>query len=104
MTCAFEALEHHILRYVWITLQACKVEVLKIVGGIDYHIPHMNKSKLARERRVPDYLIVRKEIIYESLCHLDANHFEVALLYLGIEDQEVFHSTTETSTPAPTRT
>ena len=69
MTGAFEALEHHTLRYVWITLHACKVEVLKKLGGIDYHIPHMNKSKLAREGRLPDYLTVRKEIIYESLRH-----------------------------------
>ena len=29
VTGAFEALEHHTLRYIWITLQAYKVEVLK---------------------------------------------------------------------------
>ena len=55
VTGAFEALEHHTLRYVWITLQACKVEVLKKLGDIDYHIPHINKSKLVREGRLPDY-------------------------------------------------
>ena len=104
MTGAFEALEHHTLRYVWITLQACKVEVLKKLGGIDYHIPHMNKSKLAREGRLPDYLIVKNEIIYESLHHWDANYLEVALLYLGIEDQEVFHSAIKPTTIEPTTT
>ncbi|XP_057545870.1 uncharacterized protein LOC130824869 [Amaranthus tricolor] len=78
VTGAFEALEHHTLSFVWITLQVCKVEVLNKLGGINYHIPHMNKSKLAREGRLPDYLTVRKEIIYESLSHLDVNHLEVA--------------------------
>ena len=34
---------------VWITLQACKVEVIKNLGGIDYDISHMNKIKLVRE-------------------------------------------------------
>ena len=102
MTSAFEALEHHTLRYVWITSQTCKVEVLKKLCGIDYHIPHMNKSKLAREGRLPDYLTVRKEIIYESLRHLDTNHLKVASLHLGIEDQEVFYSPTEPTTTEPT--
>ena len=46
----------------------------------------MNKSKLAREERLPDYLTVRKEIVYESLRHLEVNHLEVTLLYLGIDD------------------
>ena len=39
-----------------------------------------------------------------SLRHLDANHLEVALLYLGIEDQEVFHSAIEPTTTEPTTT
>ena len=71
---------------------------MKKLGGIDYHIPHMNKTKLAREGRLPDYLTVRKEIIYESLCHLDANHIGVTLLYLGIEDQDIFHQATQPTT------
>ena len=80
MTGAFEALEYHTLTFVWITLQACKVEVMKKLGGIDYHIPHINKTKLAKEGRLPDCLTIRKEIIYDLLRHLDANHLEVALL------------------------
>ena len=49
---AFEALKHNTLRFVWITLQAYKVEVMKKLGGIEYLIPHMNKTKLAREKRL----------------------------------------------------
>ena len=98
MTGAFEALEHTTLRFVYITLQVCKVEVMKKLGGIDYHIPHMNKIKLAREGRLPGYLTIRKEIIHKSLRHLDARHLEVALLYLGIEDQDIFHQATQPAT------
>ena len=61
----------------------------------------MNKSKLDGGR-LSDYLTVRKEIIYESLRHLDTNHLKVASLHLGIEDQEVFYSPTEPTTTEPT--
>ncbi|XP_057532862.1 uncharacterized protein LOC130810746 [Amaranthus tricolor] len=44
------------LRFVFITLQACMIEVMKRQGGFDYHIPHMNKTKEAREETLPDYL------------------------------------------------
>ena len=48
----FKSLQRNALKFVWITLQACKVEVIKNLGGVDYHIPHMKKSKLAREGRL----------------------------------------------------
>ncbi|XP_074300730.1 uncharacterized protein LOC141632037 [Silene latifolia] len=34
------------LNYVWITLQACMLEIMKRKGGIDYPVPHMHKTKL----------------------------------------------------------
>ena len=49
---AFESLQPTLMKFVWITLQAFKVKVIKKLGGIDYHIPHMNKTKLAREERL----------------------------------------------------
>ena len=83
------------MKFVWITLQACKVEVLRKLGNIDYHIPHMNKTKLAREERLPEYLSARWEIIYYSLRYLDTkvdkNMFDIILFYLGINDQQIFH-------------
>ena len=53
---AFGSLQPNALKFVCITLQACKVEVIMNIGGIDYHIPHINKSKLAREGRFPYFL------------------------------------------------
>ncbi|XP_057515180.1 uncharacterized protein LOC130796800 [Amaranthus tricolor] len=46
---AFENLNPQCLRFVFITLQACMIEIIKRKGGFDYHIPHMNKTKQARE-------------------------------------------------------
>ena len=43
---------------------------MKRQGGIDYHIPHMNKTKAAREGTLPDYLSVDKQLVVESLQHL----------------------------------
>ena len=56
---AFEGLKHNTLRFDWITLQAYKVEVMKKLGGIEYLIPHMNKTKLAREKRLLENWIPR---------------------------------------------
>ena len=53
-----------------ITLQACMNEVMKRQGGIDYHIPHMNKTKAAREGTLHDYLSVDKQLVVDSLQHL----------------------------------
>ena len=36
------------------------VEVMKKQGGFDYHIPHINKTKAAREGTLPDYLTIDK--------------------------------------------
>ena len=96
---AFESLQTTRTKFVWITLQACKVEVIKTVGGIDYHIPHMNKTKLAREGRLLKYLSVKREIIYDSLRYVDTkvekSMFDIILFYLGINDQQIFHQAGE---------
>ena len=46
------------------------IEVIKRQGGIHYHIPHMNKTKAARERTLPNYLSVDKQLVADSLQHL----------------------------------
>ena len=70
MSNAFDNLSPHCLRFVFITLQVCMVEVMKRQGGIDYHIPHMNKTKATREGTLPDYLSVDKQLVVESFQHL----------------------------------
>lgn len=107
---AFESLTPNTFKFVWITLPACKIEVIKKLGGIDYHIPHGNMTELAREGRLSNYLGVRKEIIYEALCYLDTkvkkSIFEFILFYVEINDEDFFHQTEEIiiglTTPATT--
>jgi hypothetical protein len=36
---------------VFLTLQGCFIEVMKLGGGNDYKIPHMNKERLVLENR-----------------------------------------------------
>ena len=57
---AFDNLSSQCLRFVFITLQACMIETMKRQGAIDYHIPHMNKTKAAREGTLPNYPSVDK--------------------------------------------
>ena len=70
MSNAFNNLSPQCLRFVFITLQACMIEVMKRQGGIDYHIPHMNKTKASREGILLDYLSVDKQLVVNSLQHL----------------------------------
>ncbi|XP_057520610.1 uncharacterized protein LOC130800874 [Amaranthus tricolor] len=67
---AFQNLSPQCLRFVFITLQACMIEVMKRQGGFDYHIPHMNKTKAAREGTLPDYLSIDKQLVVDSLQYL----------------------------------
>ena len=70
MNNAFENLSPQCLKFVFITLQACMIEVMKRQGGFDYHIPYMNKTKAAREDTLPDYLSIDKQLVVDSLQHL----------------------------------
>ncbi|XP_074293627.1 uncharacterized protein LOC141620727 [Silene latifolia] len=51
---AFEELDVVKLNYVFITLQACMLEIMPLKGGIDYPIPHMHKTKLAAQGLLPN--------------------------------------------------
>ena len=90
MNATFESLQPNALKFIWITLQACKVEVIKNLGGIDYHIPHMTKQSLQGKG---DFhcLGVQRKIIYKALGYLDSkvhqSTFEVILFYLGIKSE-----------------
>ncbi|XP_057529901.1 uncharacterized protein LOC130808440 [Amaranthus tricolor] len=95
VTTAFDNLTPNALKNVWITLQACKIEVIKKLGGMDYAIPHMSKAKLESEGRLPHCLGVQQETIYQALRYLetkvDKTTLEGILFYLGITDESVFH-------------
>lgn len=54
------------LRRVFLTLQACLIETMKVGGGNGYKIPHMNKQHLLRLGMLPTSLSFDKEL-YDSV-------------------------------------
>ncbi|XP_074267251.1 uncharacterized protein LOC141590573 [Silene latifolia] len=67
---AYEEQDALKLKYVWITLQACMVEVMKKKGGIDYPIPHMHKTKLAAQGLLPEYLDANIDLVKECIQYV----------------------------------
>lgn len=58
------------LRRVFLTLQACMIEVMKINGGNRYKLPHMNKSRLEALGILPDRLDLEPELYEQVLMTL----------------------------------
>ncbi|XP_074284300.1 uncharacterized protein LOC141608853 [Silene latifolia] len=67
---AYEQLEAIKLNYVFITLQACMMEIMQLKGGIDYPIPHMHKSKLAAQGLLPEYLTANTELVKNCIQYV----------------------------------
>ncbi|VFQ93768.1 unnamed protein product [Cuscuta campestris] len=65
VTTAFEELSHDKLNNVFLTLQGVMGEILSHNGGNQFKIPHMGKSKLARQGILPQNLGVSTEV-YEN--------------------------------------
>ncbi|XP_074297024.1 uncharacterized protein LOC141627697 [Silene latifolia] len=68
---AFANLEVIELKYVFITLQACLLEVMKRKGGNDYPLPHMHKTKLAAAGMLPEYLTADIHLVNECIAYMN---------------------------------
>ncbi|KAF7135477.1 hypothetical protein RHSIM_Rhsim08G0114700 [Rhododendron simsii] len=53
---AFEELSPQTLDNVFVTLQACMIEIMKVKGGIGYKVPHFGKGGLMRDDNLPTQL------------------------------------------------
>ncbi|MFI5421594.1 MAG: hypothetical protein ACHQ1H_11555 [Nitrososphaerales archaeon] len=53
---AFNEMGREKLNNVFLSLQQCLIEVMKVNGGNNYRLPHMGKEKLARQGRLPENL------------------------------------------------
>ncbi|XP_074267443.1 uncharacterized protein LOC141590785 [Silene latifolia] len=71
VTTAFNNLEVIKLNYVFITWQGCMLEVLKLRGHNKYKIPHMHKTKLAKEGRLPQYLQVDFTLVNDCIRYVE---------------------------------
>jgi hypothetical protein len=58
------------LNRVFLTLQMCMKEVMRIGGGNRYRNPHMNKRRLEREGRLPHRLSCEKDLYDTAISYL----------------------------------
>ena len=66
----FEEYDVENLNRVFLTLQMCMKEVMKIGGENRYRQPHMNKRRLEREGRLPHRLSCQKDIYDAAIAYL----------------------------------
>lgn len=67
---SFNQLEATTLNKVFLSLQCCMKEILKVKGHNNYKMPHMKKDALIRQNALPDDLEVPEELVRESINHL----------------------------------
>ncbi|XP_021763980.1 uncharacterized protein LOC110728644 [Chenopodium quinoa] len=68
---SYEAFNPQVNKYIWLSLQKCMIEILKVQGGNKYKIPHMNKKKLENLGELPNHVPVQKELVLEAVEYLD---------------------------------
>ncbi|RZC57567.1 hypothetical protein C5167_004867 [Papaver somniferum] len=66
VTRAFESFSVEDANNVFITLQSCMKEILRIKSGIHYKIPHMHKWRLIRDGQLPNVLECDPEVLNEA--------------------------------------
>ncbi|XP_022042021.1 uncharacterized protein LOC110944677 [Helianthus annuus] len=67
---SFERMPSHELNKVFLTLQTCMKEIMKVQGGNNYKIPHIGKGKLERQGNLPLQIECDENLIYEALSYL----------------------------------
>ncbi|XP_057808843.1 uncharacterized protein LOC131023314 [Salvia miltiorrhiza] len=67
---SFEELSPHTLNAVFLSLQGCLIEIMKVRGQNCYKLPHMKKGVLSRQGALPMSLEVPKELVEECIGYL----------------------------------
>ncbi|XP_057811524.1 uncharacterized protein LOC131025754 [Salvia miltiorrhiza] len=90
---AFEELSPNTLNNVFLSLQECMVEIMKVKGENSYKLPHMKKGELARADAFPLNLEVSQDLVRECISYLieqgGAAGIEELINTLGIQRLEV---------------
>ncbi|XP_021719034.1 uncharacterized protein LOC110686728 [Chenopodium quinoa] len=68
---SYEAFNPQVNKYIWLSLQKCTIEILKVQGGNKYKLPQMNKKKLENLGELPNNVPVQKELVLEAVKYLD---------------------------------
>ncbi|XP_074373603.1 uncharacterized protein LOC141713943 [Apium graveolens] len=58
--------------HIFLTLQQCMIEILKVRGSNSYKIPHMNKKSLEKNRKLPLQLQCNAKLIEDATNWLNA--------------------------------
>lgn len=69
---SFAALSRDKLDYIFLSLQACMLEVLKEKGGNKYKLPHLGKAKLSREDKLPKNLICPEKVLIDAYVYVES--------------------------------
>lgn len=64
---AYEEMSHSTLNNVFLSLQSCMVEIMKVRGHNNYKVPHMHKSVLLREGRLPTNIEVDEMLVKDCI-------------------------------------
>ncbi|XP_042013473.1 uncharacterized protein LOC121761851 [Salvia splendens] len=78
---SFDELSPYTLNNVFLTLQACLTEILKVQGCNGYKTPHMNKERLTRMGSLPQALEVEEGVVKAALAYLQQPEHDVSTNY-----------------------
>ncbi|KAH7847324.1 hypothetical protein Vadar_024741 [Vaccinium darrowii] len=67
---SFEEMSSDNLNRVFLTLQSCMIEIMKVNRGNNYKLPHMGKSHLIRNGILPSQLQCDRAIVENAQAHL----------------------------------
>ncbi|XP_057775347.1 uncharacterized protein LOC130994318 [Salvia miltiorrhiza] len=67
---AYEDLDPMALNCVFLSLQGCMLEIMKVKGNNCYKLPHMKKGALIRQDLLPTSLEVPHELVTQSMKYL----------------------------------
>ncbi|KAL6530492.1 hypothetical protein OROMI_028381 [Orobanche minor] len=67
---SFTELDHSKLNNVFLSLQMCMIEIMRVKGHNNYRQPHMKKSALMRAGMLPENLEVQDELLKECMQYL----------------------------------
>ncbi|XP_041994188.1 uncharacterized protein LOC121744667 [Salvia splendens] len=78
---SFDELSPYTLNNVFLTLQGCLTEILKVQGCNGYKTPHMNKERLTRMGTLPQALEVEEGVVKAAVAYLQLPEHDVSTNY-----------------------
>ncbi|XP_042056497.1 uncharacterized protein LOC121801104 [Salvia splendens] len=78
---SFEELSAQTLNKVFLTLQTCLTEILKVEGGNGYKTPHINKDRLSRMGILPHTLEVEEHVVKAAVAYLQQSENDAGTAY-----------------------